>query len=263
MRAKGLRDLWAKGGGAVNGWLGIPSSTTAEFMAHAGWDSLTIDMQHGLVDYQAMVGMLQAVQSTPTTAIVRVPWNEQGIIGKVLDAGAQGIICPMVNTPEEAQALVRSTRYPPLGERSFGPLRAGLINGPEYPAKANDDVLVLPMIETELAVSNLDAIMGTEGIDGVYIGPADLGLTHGFVPKGDRDEPELLEIIARIRESAKTHGKFAGIHCMAPAYGRKMIEEGFDLVTIAADMAILMNAAKALVTETREGIESKTSAGLY
>ncbi|MEM6663268.1 MAG: aldolase/citrate lyase family protein [Pseudomonadota bacterium] len=263
MRTNRLRDLWSKGGGAVNGWLGIPSSATAEFMANAGWDSLTIDMQHGLVDYQTMVGMLQAVQSTDTCATVRVPWNEQGIIGKVLDAGAQGIICPMVNTPEEAEALVRSARYPPMGERSFGPLRAAMINGPNYPAQANQDVIVWPMIETRVAVANVDAILSVDGIDGCYIGPADLGLTHGFVPKGDRDEPELLEIIARIRESAKSHGKTVGIHCQAPAYGRRMIEDGFDLVTIAADMAILMNAAKAAVSETRDGIESKTSAGLY
>lgn len=262
MRENNLRRVWTDGGAVVNGWLGIPSAVSAENMAQAGWDSLTIDMQHGLVDFQAAVAMFQAVQTTPTTPIVRVPWNEPGIIGKVLDAGAMGVICPMVNTGEDAAALVRACRYPPAGTRSFGPTRAIWTNGPDYWREANDSVVVLAMIETREAVANLDAILSVKSLDGVYIGPADLGLTHGLVPKGDRDEPEMLAVIEQILEGCKRHRVHAGIHCQAPAYARRMISEGFDFVTIAADNALLGAAAKAAVDATR-GDGGAAGGGLY
>jgi len=253
MRENGLRKLWGDHGKAVNGWLGIPSGVATENMAQAGWDSLTVDMQHGLVDYADMVRMLQAISTTDTTPLVRVPWNEPGIIGKALDAGAMGIICPMINTAGEARALADACRYPPDGLRSFGPTRAIWVHGADYAANANDQIIVMAMIETVEAVANLDAILEVPGIDAVYIGPADLGLTHGFVPKGDRDEPELLAVIDRILAGAKRHGKWAGIHCQAPAYASGMLDKGFDLATIGADNALLMNAAKAAVSQTREG----------
>lgn len=258
----GLRKLWADGGKAVNAWCGIPSSVATENMAQAGWDSMTVDMQHGLIDYSDMVSMLQAIATGDSTPIVRVPWNEPGVIGKALDAGAMGIICPMINTAEEARALADACRYPPDGLRSFGPTRAIWRYGSDYAAKANEEIVVMAMIETEQAVSNLDAILEVPGIDAVYIGPADLGLTHGFVPKGDRDEPELLAVIDKILDGCKQHGKFAGIHCQAPDYARGMLDKGFDLATIGADNALLINAAKAAVAATKgEGGGSK--GGLY
>ena len=258
----GLLKLWKGGGKAVNAWCGIPCPVATENMAQAGWDSMTVDMQHGLVDYQAMVGMLQAIATRDSTPIVRVPWNEPGIIGKALDAGALGIICPMINTPEEAKALADACLYPPRGLRSFGPARAMWRYGPDYPKHANDQVLVIAMIETEQAVSNLDAILSVDGIDAVYIGPADLGLTHGFEPKGDRDEPELLEIIYKILDAAKRHGKYAGIHCQAAEYAKGMLEKGFDLATVAADNVFLNVAAKAAVKATR-GEGAAGGGGLY
>ena len=258
----GLRKLWADGGKAVNAWCGIPCPVATENMAQAGWDSMTIDMQHGLVDYQAMVGMLQAVATRDSTPIVRVPWNEPGIIGKALDAGAMGIICPMINTVEEAKALADACLYPPMGGRSFGPARAMWRYGPDYPKHANDQILVMAMIETEEAVSNLDAILEVPGIHAVYIGPADLGLTHGFVPKGDRDEPELLAIIDQILQACKRHKKFAGIHCMDPNYARGMLEQGFDLVTVGADNVLLNTAAKNAVKITK-GDGAAGGGGLY
>jgi 4-hydroxy-2-oxoheptanedioate aldolase len=121
MRENKLRRLWTSGGAAVNGWLAIPNSFSAETMAHQGWDSLTVDMQHGVVDYQAMVTMLQAVSTTETVPMVRVPWLEPGILMKALDAGAYGVICPMVNSRADAQNLVAWTHYAPRGTRSFGP----------------------------------------------------------------------------------------------------------------------------------------------
>ena len=262
MKENPLRTLWRGGGKAVNAWLGIPSAVATENMAQAGWDSMTIDMQHGLVDYQAMVSMMQAVQTTDSVPIVRVPWNEPGIVGKALDAGALGIICPMINTPEEAKALADACRYPPDGLRSFGPARAIWRYGAGYAANANDQIIVMAMIETEQAVENLDAILEVPGIDAVYIGPADLGLTHGFVPKGDRDEPELLAVIDKILEGAKRHGKWAGIHCQAPDYARGMLEKGFDLATVAADNVFLNTAAKNAVKATR-GESDSAGGGLY
>ena len=262
MRENTLKTLIQSGGHAVNGWLGIPSTVSAENMATAGWDSLTVDMQHGLVDYADMVSMVQVISNQGTTPIVRVPWNEQGIIGKTLDAGAYGIICPMINTVEEAEALVRSCRYAPVGERSFGPTRAIWWAGGDYAQHANDTVLVIPMIETRTAVSNVEAIMAVDGIDACYIGPSDLGLSHGFVPKLDREEPELLEIIEKILNASKAAGKWAGIHCATAAYARRMYAKGFSLATIGADNLLLNVAARNAVAEAKQ-TEAGDSGGVY
>ena len=158
MRANPLRTLWKSGGAAVNGWLAIPNSFAAETMAHQGWDSLTIDLQHGLVDYQAMVPMLQAISTTDTMPFVRVPWNEPSVIMKYLDAGAYGIIVPMIETKEDAERAVWAMRYPPAGMRSSGPFRATIYGGSDYQANANDELLLAVMIETAKAIENLDAI---------------------------------------------------------------------------------------------------------
>ena len=156
MRENRLRTLWNAGQAAVNGWLAIPNGFSAEAMAHQGWDTLTIDMQHGVVDYQAMVGMLQAISTTPTVPLVRVPWLEPGILMKTLDAGAYGVICPMVNTREDAQKLVAWTHYAPRGTRSFGPVRALLYGGADYPQHANDTIVTFAMIETAQAAAALE-----------------------------------------------------------------------------------------------------------
>ena len=124
MRENRLRTLWKSGGAAVNGWLAIPNGFSAETMAHQGWDSLTIDLQHGVVDYQAMIPMLQAISTTDTVPVVRVPWLEPSALMKALDAGAYGVICPMISTADEAARLVAYTHYAPRGTRSFGPVRA-------------------------------------------------------------------------------------------------------------------------------------------
>src|SRR5256714_6988345 len=144
-----LKERWTAGKAAVNGGLAIPSGFSAEVMAQCGWDSVTVDMQHGVQDYQTMVQCFQAMDRVPVTKLVRVPWNEPGIIGKVLDGGAYGVICPMVNTREEAQALVSYCRYPPKGQRSNGPIRAAMYGvAGDYQKTANDEILVIPMIET-------------------------------------------------------------------------------------------------------------------
>src|SRR3982750_5051223 len=176
------------GKAVVNPWLAIPSGFSAEMIAQCGFDSVTVDMQHGVQDYLSMVQCFQAMDKHPITPMVRVPWNEPGIIGKVLDGGAYGVICPMVNTPQEARNLVSYAKYPPKGVRSNGPIRAGMYGSAgSYQQTANDDIVLLPMMETKTAIENMEAILDVEGINGVYVGPSDLRFSYGLTPKLDGD----------------------------------------------------------------------------
>ena len=251
--ANRLKQLWEGGKPAVNGWLAIPSGFSAEVMAQGGWDSVTVDLQHGVQDYQTMVACFQAMQSHPVLPMVRVPWNEPGIVGKVLDAGAYGVICPMINTKAEAEAFVSYCRYPPAGKRSNGPIRAGIYGvGTTYQSTANEEVLCLPMIETQEAVDNLDAILDVPGIDAVYIGPSDLGFSMGLIPVLDREEPVILAIYQKILDATKKRGLRACVHCLSPAYAKRMIAMGFNLVTLGNDSGLLLGAARAAVKATRE-----------
>jgi 4-hydroxy-2-oxoheptanedioate aldolase len=253
--ANKVKQAWSEGKATVNGWLAIPTGFSAEVMAQAGWDSLTVDLQHGVQDYLSMVHCFQAMQHHPVLPMVRVPWNEPGIIGKVLDAGAYGVICPMINTVDDAQKFISYCKYPPKGARSNGPIRAGIYGvvgpGGGYQATANDEILCMPMIETQQAIDNLGPILDVPGIDAVYIGPSDLGFSMGLVPKLDRDEPQIMKIYEKIVAETKQRGQKAGIHCFAPDYARKMIDMGFSMVTLGNDSGILLTAAKAAVEKTR------------
>lgn len=251
MRENRLKRLWAESQAAVNGWCAVPSSFSAEIMAHQGWDSLTIDLQHGLVDYQAAIPMLQAISTTDTVPMVRVPWLEPGILMKMLDAGAYGVICPMISSGEEAERLVAACRYPPLGGRSFGPIRASLYAGADYPAHANNTVAVFAMIETRQALDNLDDIVAVEGLDGLYIGPSDLSSALGYKPGFDRTEPELVEAIDLVLAKTKERNLVAGIHNGSVAYARSMIEKGFQLVTVGSDARFIAAGAAETVAEIR------------
>jgi 4-hydroxy-2-oxoheptanedioate aldolase len=248
--ANKIKQIWQSGGAAINGWLAIPNGFSAEVMAAAGWDSVLVDLQHGIQDYQSMVQCFQAMQAHPVVPMVRVPWNEPGIVGKVLDAGAAGVVCPMVNTVEEARAFVAACRYPPQGRRSNGPIRAGLYTE-GYQKTANDEVLCIPMIETGEAVANLEAILDVPGIDAVYIGPSDLGFSLGLVPILDREEPQILEIYAKVVSETAKRGIAACLHCATPEYARRAIGMGFKLVTIGSDSTFVAAGARAAVTAVR------------
>ncbi len=252
MRENKLRTLWSEDKAAVNGWLAIANSFCAETMAHQGWDTLTIDLQHGVVDYQAMVGMLQAISTTATVPIVRVPWLEPGIIMKTLDAGAYGVICPMVNTREEAQRFVAYTSYAPKGTRSFGPVRALLYGGADYPAKANDTIVRFAMIETAQALDNLDAILGVEGLDAIYIGPSDLSLALGCKPQFDDVEPKVAQAIDHIVARAKAHGVVAGIHNGRSDVAKARIARGFRFVTVSSDARLIAAGSQQVLAEMRQ-----------
>jgi 4-hydroxy-2-oxoheptanedioate aldolase len=253
--ANKIKQAWAEGKAVVNGWLAIPSGFAAEVMAQCGFDAVTVDMQHGVQDYQSMVQCFQGMQAQPVLPMVRVPWNEPGIIGKVLDAGAYGLICPMINSVAEAQALVSYAMYPPRGARSNGPIRAGIYGASTgYQKTANDDIIVLAMIETKQAVESLEGILDVPGLTGVYIGPSDLGFSYGLIPILDREEPEILAIYKKVVDECAKRGLYAGIHCGTPEYALKAIAMGFRLVTVANDSALIATGARAAVNTVRAGL---------
>lgn len=250
-----LKHIWSDGRATLNGWLSIGDPFTAEIMAAQGFDSLTVDLQHGFLDYTDAKGMLQAIRASGVTPLARAPWLEPGIIMKLLDAGAYGIICPMINTPDQAARLVDMVRYPPAGSRSHGPTRALYSAGADYARNANQQIIALAMIETAEAYDNVDAICATPGLDGIYIGPADLalGVTNGRLPPGsDRQEPEMIEAIGRVLAAARGAGIRAGLHCASSAYAARAIDWGFDMVTIGTDAAFLAGCAAAQLRETRD-----------
>ena len=234
MRKNKLKELFKAGKPIINSWLAVPSSFSAEVMANQGWDSLTIDMQHGLIDYPNAVTMLQSISSTETTPMARVNWNEPGQIMKILDAGCYGIICPMVSNRKEAENFIQACQYPPKG---YG--------GVDYSKHANEEVLKLAMIETKEALEKLDEILDTPNLDGIYIGPADLSLAVGEEPGFDKaDNTKAYKEILRILEAAKKRNLLAGLHNGTAEYARKMIDKGFNLVTVGSDSRYISSGAK-------------------
>ena len=262
MRKNRLKEIFKSGKSAVNGWLQIPNSFTAELMANQNWDSLTLDMQHGVIDYPNAVGMLQAISSTQVVPMARVNWNEPGQIMKILDAGAYGIICPMVSNKKEAENFVKACMYPPNGYRSYGPIRGLVYGGPDYPDEANNEILKFAMIETKESLENLDEIMKTPGLDGIYIGPADLSLAVGQQPSFDKPEGDpVYEVIMRILEHAKKNKIIAGIQNGQPEYAEKMIKKGFQLVTIGSDQRYMTAASKSALSKLKRDQKKDTGKG--
>lgn len=261
MQPNPIKTLWEQGKPVLNGWLSIACPFTAEIMAAQGYDALTIDLQHGLVGYEVATTMLQAMRASGVAPLVRVPWLDPGAVMRVLDAGAYGVICPMINTAEEAQRLVSFVRYPPMGVRSFGPLRAAFAVSAgdiaDYGAHADGHLLCFAMIETAEGVAHVDEIVTVPGLDGIYIGPADLtlGLTGNRYPPGvDREEPELIETIQRLLDRAHQAGIRVGLHTATPAYALRAVEWGCDLVTVANDAQLLAGAAHASVQAFRDAV---------
>ena len=261
MRKNKLKELFKTGKPIINSWLSIPSSFSAESMAQQSWDSLTIDMQHGLIDYSSAVSMLQAISTTNITPMARVNWNEPGQIMKILDAGCYGVICPMVSNRKEAEKFVQACQYPPKGYRSFGPIRASIYGGSDYAKHADDEILKLAMIETKEALEKLDEILDTPNLDGVYIGPADLSLAVGEEPGFDKTEDtKAYKEILRVLDAAKKRKLIAGLHNGTAEYAQKMLDKGFNLVTVGSDSRYITAGAKTDL-EKLKGIKRSKSKG--
>ena len=261
MRKNKLKKIFAEGKVVVNGWLQIPNSFSSEVMAHQGWDSLTIDMQHGVVDYPNALQMLQAISTTDVVPMARVNWNEPGQIMKILDAGCYGIICPMVSNRKEAESFVKACQYPPEGYRSFGPIRASIYGGDDYASHANSEILKLAMIETKEALEKLDEILDTPNLDGIYIGPADLSLALGEEPGFDKTEnTKAYKEILKILDASKKRNLLAGLHNGTPEYALKMITKGFNLVTVGSDSRYIGSGAKSDL-EKLKGIKKTVTKG--
>lgn len=260
MKKNPLKEMWKKGEVTYGAWLTIPSPFCAEVFAHQGYDWICLDLQHGILDYADAVPMLQAISTTDVVPIVRVPWNEPGIIGKVLDAGVMGVIIPMVNDAEQARRAVAACKYHPLGSRSFGPIRAGYYSGPDYFQHANEETICMPMIETREAVSNLDEILSVPGVDAVYVGPSDLRVSMDLQP-GVGEEPEFEEARLRIPKACTERGIMPGIHANA-TLAPKHAAAGYRFITITSDVfAISASAARDL--EAVRGKPSDSSAPIY
>ena len=229
-----LRTQWNEGRDTLGVWLAIPSIISAETAARVGYDYVCIDNQHGVNDYQQTVAMAQAILLGGSTPIARVPWNEPGIIGKMLDAGIEGVVVPMVNSVAEAQAVVRAGRYAPTGARSFGPVVAGM-RRPNHYDWSSDGIALIPMIETVEAIANLDDILAVPGIDAIYVGPADLSITLGLPPGNNDGESKFDDALATIVKGCRKAGIVPGIHAAAALVERRL-EQGFRMITVTSDM---------------------------
>ena len=253
MRENQILRLWAEGGSVLSGWLSMASPLGAEILASQPFDAVVVDTQHGMIDFSAAVGMLQAISTKPPTPLARADWNDPAAIMRLLDAGAYGIICPMVNNREECERFVGACRYAPAGYRSYGPVRGLLYGGADYFEHANRTIVTLAMIETREALENLDDIMTADGLDAVFIGPSDLSISLGFAPTMEPAEKELVSAIDAVLDAANRHGVKAGIFCTTGAVARRWFDQGFHFVAIGSDTRFLAAAAQAEIKAARGG----------
>jgi 4-hydroxy-2-oxoheptanedioate aldolase len=244
-----LRQLLLREGGAIGGWCVIPGAFTAEAMAKAGFDWLCVDAQHGLIGYSEMLAILQAVTASGVPVLVRVPWNEPGWIMKSLDAGAAGVIVPMVNSPAEAELAVKACRYPPRGYRSWGPTRASMYAEGYQPGPVNEAVICAVMVETVPALERLDEIASVPGVDAVFMGPSDFAISMGLGPRGDDAEHRRrLEVVPGV---CNRHGVIAGIACGSLELLERWRAAGYTMLAAPSDLVLLRQAAASLIDSAR------------
>ncbi len=258
--AQDLRNAWKRGEPTFGVWAALPCAFAAELVAVPGMAYVCVDQQHGVVDYADMVHMMRGIEGRDVVPITRVPANETWLISKALDAGAQGVVVPLVNNRAEAAAAVAACRYPPKGVRSYGPTRAALTMDARDIETLGDSVLCFAMVETREALGRIDEIAGTPGLDGIYVGPADLALGLGLPPDLDKTEPEHVEAVDRILQACRRHKIIAGIQCSTGAAGSKQAERGFQLVTITKDSSLVQSGAQRELREATAGQSTKATA---
>lgn len=240
-----LKARFSCGQNAVGAWSSLGSAFAAELCAAEGFDYVCVDLQHGLLHFDAMAPVLVAISRTGVSPIVRVPANQPHHIGKALDAGAEAVVIPMVNSRDEAERAVGGCRYAPEGTRSFGPVRSGLFLNEAPPSEVNGEVLCIVMIETVAAVERADEICSTPGVDAVYVGPADLAVSMGLIPGAASRSPEHASAIEHVRAVSTAAGVIPGIHTAGGEQARAYLDAGFRMVSIATDAALLRAAHRA------------------
>lgn len=251
-----IREAWTRDEPALLGWLLLEGRASAAVVAGAGFDAVTLDLQHGAAAIDDAGEVFASVESAGAVPLARPRWNDPGEIMRLLDLGARGIVCPMVGTQADAEALVAACRYPPDGVRSYGPVRGAFGSGSEQVALANEAILVFAMIESADGFRNLDDIAATTGLDGLYVGPTDLSLGLGLSTLADLDDPRLLEALDAVVASARRHGIVPGVHAPSPERAARMVERGFRLVCPSIDADALGSAAAAALEATRAAIAS-------
>ena len=257
-----LKKKWNDGAAALGAFAVIPSAFSVELICVPGVDYVCIDQQHGLIDYSNMLDMMRAAELNDVTTFTRVPANESWMIGKALDAGIQGVIVPMINNRAEAAKAVAACRYGNGATRSYGPLRASMVMKSREPSVVGDQVLCFVMVETREAVDNVEEIASTPGLDGIYIGPADLALGLGLPPDLDKEEPEHVAAVEKILSACQRHGIIPGIQCGSGKAAQKQVQKGFRMVTFFKDSAILPVAAERELAAARgDGIGGQTTKG--
>jgi 4-hydroxy-2-oxoheptanedioate aldolase len=257
----GLRELWNDGKPTFGGWATVPSSASAEAVARCGFDYVCVDQQHGINDYSSAVSLIQAIVLGGSEPITRVPWNEPGIIGKMLDAGAMGIIVPMVNTHEQAAAVVHAARYAPVGSRSFGPIMSSM-RSPDHYTASGERIAVIPMIETVEAMGNLDEILSTPGVDAIYVGPADLSVSLGLPPGSNDGRAEFDDALAVIVAACRKHGVVPGIHATGALAARRL-EQGFRMITVSGDMLAMRTRMAEELAQSRAAPAPTSDGSIY
>jgi 4-hydroxy-2-oxoheptanedioate aldolase len=245
MRANASKRLAREGRKAAIGTMcSCASPLIAEWLGHSGYDFVVVDLQHGENNLDNVQAMLQALSSTNATPVVRVPGNVATYIQRVLDLGAYGVIVPQVDTPEEAAEVVANVRYAPAGHRSWGPVRGAMYGGSDYFANSASELLTLVMIESARALANAREILAVDGVDGCFVGPADLGISLGHSPDTlPQMHADVDAAIAAIAEAARATGKIAGVHAFSTDDARKRIAQGYRFMTVMADTRMIRAGA--------------------
>lgn len=247
-----IREAWKAGRAARNAWLTIGDAHLAEMVAAKGrTEAVTLDLQHGIVDQAAAVNVIRAIAVHGKAPLVRLPALDAAVAAYMLDAGAAGVIAPMIETVAEAEALVAACRYPPRGRRSHGPTRVALRPGADAFAAA-EAAVVFAMVETKAALERCGDLAAVAGLDGLFIGPGDLGLSLGLGVGQDRDEPEMQRAFAMVLDACRRQGKRAAIHAGSAAYAARMAKQGFELVTVWVDAVAIGSTLAAAATTWTE-----------
>lgn len=246
MQNNSVRAQLREGKTAYGTWLTLPDPVAARLLATSGFDWITVEMEHTPTTFETAALSCSLIAATDTVPLIRVPFNSSENVKRALDNGAWGVIVPMVNSREEAENVVNASRFPPLGQRSVGgQLNAANFgtNQATYRQRANDEILVVVMIEHADAIVNIDDILSVPGIDVAFIGPNDLLNSMGKVPAFDSDDPEFVAALTTVSEACKRHGVAAGIHVIAPEIARQRSQEGFQFIALGSDSGFMLGKA--------------------